>query len=121
MKDVIAVLKLEGDLRYFSSLEGPCPDATHGVQWILDTMSSDEHEVMVKTTSAGLLYDVLVNHNSCGYCMMKTIVKMLPEKDLQLPELLYHGVSDSEVIEVLLQVTEKVFVQPLFGGLWHES
>jgi hypothetical protein len=28
MKDVIAVLKLEGDLRYFSSNEGPRPDAT---------------------------------------------------------------------------------------------
>jgi hypothetical protein len=53
--------------------------------------------------------------------MMKTIVKMLPEKDLQLPELLYHGVSDSEVIEDLLQVYEDVFVQPLFGGLWHEG
>jgi hypothetical protein len=82
-----------------SSLEGPRPDATHGIQWILDTLSSDEHEVIVKATSAGLLFDVLVNHNSCGYFMMKTIVKMLPEKDLKLPELLYHGISDSEVIE----------------------
>jgi hypothetical protein len=121
MKDVIAVLKLEGDLRYFSSNEGPRPDATSGVQWILDTLSSDEHEVIVKATSAGLLFDVLVNHNSCGYFMMKTIVKMLPEKDLQLPELLYHGVSDAGVIEDLLKVYEDVFVQPLFGGLWHES